>query len=290
MTFRRFSLSRHRGRSHAGFSLTELSVVLVLISLLVGGITVGLNIKHTAELKTVTDEITRMREVIGIFKERYQTLPGDMYNATKYWGAADADSDICKITASTDRTTCNGDGNNSVTTPGDGTTYYEAHRFWQHLVNANLMDGTYTGHRAGSDADATCLSSNHCGHSSFKNGLYYPATVKEEVDYFKPDTLPGLLMYPGDKGHVMVLFRNSSQGGSSGAFVGSPLFTAEDAYNIDMKFDDGKPAFGGMQTFKPASSSSYLDNTCATTDDETTAKYQLTARGSQCAIIFTNMF
>lgn len=276
--------------ARAGFSLTELSVVLVLVSLLVGGITTGLNIKHTAELKSVSDDVMHLREIVDIFKQRYQNLPGDMYNATKYWGAADADFDDCKTTVSTSHATCNGDGNNSITTPGDGDTYYEAHRFWQHLVNAQLMDGTYTGHRAGTDDDATCLSNSHCGQSNFKNGSYYPVTVKEEVDYFQPDGLTGLLMYPGDKGNALVLFRNSNEGGANGAFVGAPLLTAEDTYNLDMKFDDGKPASGNMQTFKPESGSDYLDNVCATSDDESLAKYNISSNGAQCAIIYTNMF
>lgn len=277
------------GSRSGGFSLVELSVVLMLVSLLVGGIMAGLNIRHSAELKSITDEVTQLRESVGGFGERYHTLPGDMYNATTFWGAADADANNCKTKSSTDARTCNGDGNGMITTPGDGATYYEAHRFWQHMVNAQLLEGRYSGHRAGTGTDATCLSNAHCGVSDYKNGIYYPATIRDVEDYFIGSGLPGLETFPGDKGHVLVLFRNSSQG-AGGALVGTPLLTAEDAYNIDLKFDNSLPATGYIQTFKPVSGANYLDNDCATTADETTARYNLSSSGSQCALIFTNVF
>ncbi|MCH2546848.1 MAG: prepilin-type N-terminal cleavage/methylation domain-containing protein [Alphaproteobacteria bacterium] len=274
--------------AYSGFSLVELSVVLVIISLIVGGILAGMNLKHAADLKSVTAETNSLRDTIHNFNRRFGGLPCDLYNATKHWGAADADFDTCKTTASVGKETCNGDGNGRITTAGDGTTYYEAHRFWQHLSNAEMFSGRYTGQRAGTAENATCLSSNHCGDSTYKNGALYPATLGTTEDYFKVSTLAGLLTYPGDKGLSIVLFRSSNQG-ATGANVGTPLFNTEDAYSLDNKFDDGKPAFGYIQSFEPYSGTGYLKNACATTSSADTALYNLTASGSQCALIFTQM-
>lgn len=283
------SVSARSHKRSRGFSLVELSIVLVLISLLVGGIMAGLNVKHAAELKSVNDEVAAIRNTVKTFNDRYGGLPGDLYNATKYWGAADADFATCTTTPSTDKKTCNGDGNGMISTPGDGTTYYEAHRFWQHLTNAQLLNGRYTGHRAGVDENATCLSDAHCGSSKLKNGAYYLATIRFTEDYFQPTGLSGLLTFPGDKGHAMVLFRNSNKA-ATGSYVGMPVLSAEDAFSLDKKFDDTRPASGNLQSFKPDTGTSYLSNSCATTNDEATARYNLSSSEAQCALIFTNMF
>lgn len=273
----------------SGFSLVELSVVLVLIALVIGGTMAGLSLKHNAELKSIPTEVERLKELIATFNQRYDSLPGDLYNATTLWGAADADHNTCIATASTGKPTCNGDGNGWVTTPGTGSTYYEAHRFWQHLSNAGLISSSYTGQRLAAGEDVTCLPEHHCGMATFRNGLFYAATVNDDTGYFNASTYPPALeLFDGDKGNSILFFRRMVSG-ATGAHVGSPVLTIEEAYNIDLKFDDGKPSTGAIQTFEPIDAE-YLTTYCASSDVEATAEYALWVNDIHCALIFTHAF
>lgn len=274
-----------------GFTLVELSVVLVLIALITGGVLAGIEVKHSAELKSIATEVQGFRSAVEQFKDSYDGLPGDITNATTQWGAAHATPATCQTTVSTNQATCDGDGNGWITTAGDGTTYYEAHRFWQQLANAKLIEGFYHGARTGSGTDVTCQTSNHCPASDFKNGMYFAATLNTTSTYFNATGMGGALnTFTGDLGNSIVLFKNTSAAGTTGAFVGAPLLTTEEAYNIDKKFDDGLPAKGIIQTFEPAAGASYLTNSCASSATENSATYSVTTTGLQCALIFANAF
>ena len=68
-----------------GFTLLELSIVLVIIGLIIGGITVGQDLIRSAELQRLTADINKYKVALNAFKLKYNQLPGDMKNATSYW-------------------------------------------------------------------------------------------------------------------------------------------------------------------------------------------------------------
>jgi prepilin-type N-terminal cleavage/methylation domain-containing protein len=103
------------------FSLIELVVVLVIIGLIVDGITSGQNLIRSAQLQSVITDVKKYEAAVAAFQERYFQLPGDMSNATDFWGAAHTTASTCYTTASTGEETCNGDGNGSI--------YYRANAF-----------------------------------------------------------------------------------------------------------------------------------------------------------------
>lgn len=282
------SAPRPRTRSQ-GFTLVEMAVVLLLVSLLVGGTITAKNMIRSAELKSVHEEVGALRQVVRTFKDRYESYPGDMFNATKFWTAQNAAHGTCIITASTSVATCNGDGNGWITTAGVGTTYYEANRFWQHLSNAGLLPGKYTGEDTLLDAFANCNLVNHCGAAKYKGGLYYAASVFRNFNYFRTPT-DALDMFGGDdKGNVVVFFGSQSVASPAGAFVGKPIITTSDALNLDQKLDDGKPMTGFIQSFRPLVSASYLANAC-TVPDGASFKYDISDDKALCALVFTNAF
>src|ERR1019366_3549131 len=115
-----------------GFTLLELSIVLVIIGLLIGGIFVGQSLIHTAQLNSVISEFNRYQTSVQNFKMQYQALPGDMTNATAIWGSAGgtgADA-TCQNTASTTAATCNGNGDGAIST--SVVVMDEELRAWQH--------------------------------------------------------------------------------------------------------------------------------------------------------------
>src|SRR4051794_31617755 len=135
-----------------GFSLLELSIVLVIIGLITGGIMAGRQMVRAAELRSVMSDLSKYQTTVNTFREKYQGLPGDMKNAESYWGTA---SGGCPDGAGTGTQTCNGNGNNQVEGITSVADPYETFRFWQHLANAGLVEGQYTGVTGGASNNYT---------------------------------------------------------------------------------------------------------------------------------------
>lgn len=60
-----------------GFTLVELSIVLVIIGLLIGGILVGQSIIGAAKLQVLVRQLEQYDVAITTFKTKYKAIPGD---------------------------------------------------------------------------------------------------------------------------------------------------------------------------------------------------------------------
>ena len=123
----------------------ELSIVLVIIGLIVGGILTGKDLIHAAENRAFVSQLQGYNAAVNTFKTKYNCLPGDCANATDYFTGA-----------------TNGNGNGMVSglvteggwssadytidsSAGLISTYLgccyttEAQYFWKHLQSALLI-------------------------------------------------------------------------------------------------------------------------------------------------------
>jgi hypothetical protein len=96
--------------------------------LIVGGVTSGQNLIRSAQLQGVVTDFKKFDAATATFRERYFQLPGDMSNATDFWGSA-----TCPGTAGTGTQTCNGDGDGQVLADNGANNYGENFTFWQHM-------------------------------------------------------------------------------------------------------------------------------------------------------------
>ena len=208
-----------------GFSLVELSIVLVILGLLVGGILAGKSLIRAAELRSVATEYQRFITATFTFRDKYFGLPGDITNAEALWGVADPVNATCITTPAIGTATCNGNGDGQIYS---STRSDERFRFWQQLANAGLIEGRYPGNTTTTTSIGNDIPRSRFGQTGWNAAWQVPWAGNST--YFRNDTGYNALFI----------------GGETGAGTYSPSFLAEEAWNIDTKLDDGKPGRGTM--------------------------------------------
>lgn len=259
----------------SGFSLVELSIVLVILGLLVGGILAGQSLIRAAELRSVTTESQRFVTVINAFRDKYFAVPGDINTATSFWGKdstyCNGDSGIANATTGT----CNGNGDGILDNPAAASSTGEVFQFWRQLALAGLIEGTYSGIAgAGSVVDAT-LGTN-VPRARLTNGGWTVIAGTSVV---------AAQMYSGPTyGNYMTLGAKAANSGT-----GNALLKPEEAWNIDTKMDDGRPAYGRViaKFWNDACGTAISGGTSQT---NLNAQYRLNDNTAQCALHFTRIF
>ena len=266
-----------------GFTLVEISIVLVIIGLIAGGIMAGSNLIHAAGLKKVIEEEQNIVQATLLFKQKYTFLPGDFPEATTIWGmapsasspaASDAACAALDATSPSQGTnTCNGNGDGKIGNGSDTAAMHEHFRYWQHLSNAGLIDGKYTGvARAGSPIEATI--GVNVPVSKF-NGLGW---FGGRVNYDEASDALGALFLM-DYNHTLVVGTEYPL-----APPAAPGFSPQDAYFIDAKMDDGFPGKGSVIT-----PTFLTDCHTATTVTDYNATYKTDSSEITCTLLFPNL-
>lgn len=250
----------------SAFSLVELSIVLVILGLLTGGILAGQSLIRASELRSVGTQYHGFVTATHSFRDKYFAWPGDYAQATDIWGAAHATPADCPTATGTGTQTCNGDGNGQVFTDAPAASNYgERYTFWQHLANAGLIEGSYSG-RAGSSGiqhhTAQNTATGRLPNSLWLITHHYTSTA---------------LVFPAARPR-----HNYRLGGPTTAgWPAGRLLSPEEMWNIDTKLDDGRPALGTIT----GPLSSYVALPDCVTSDAVDATYKLTLRSKECIFI-----
>jgi prepilin-type N-terminal cleavage/methylation domain-containing protein len=223
----RVALSR-RSVAKEGFTLIELSIVLVIIGLIIGGILVGRDMIRAAELRSVLSDIEKFKTAFNTFNLKYNCIPGDCANATTFFGV---DSNGCPYaggSAGGVTGTCNGDGDGNVAPNSTGV--YENYQAWRQLGFAGLIKGTYTGIPSGTQAKAGV---NVPASSIFKVGY--------DVGYFNigGNANPGYQLSGSSLCHRFVVAGERLNGVLNSSFA-----TPYELIAMEAKVDDGNPVTG----------------------------------------------
>lgn len=248
-----------------GFSLVELSIVLVILGLLVGGIMTGQNLIKAAELRSIGTQFKEYQTATYLFREKYFDMPGDMDTATQFWDPAGSCPPAANDPALSGGT-CNGNGD-GILADHLGTDQYEAYLFWHHLELAGLVTGQYTGVPGTTVYHA--IPGENVPVSKYSNGGW-TARFREVA--------------PGDPNYYAINMGNAFVfGAATGTITHGKLLTAEEAWNFDTKFDDGKPGRGTVIA-------RYWDDECADADDneDLDSDYRLQDTSQQCALTIRN--
>ena len=200
----------HHSLSRRAFSLVEISIVIVILALLIGGIVTGRSLIRAAELRSVMTDANSYIAAVGNFRTQYRYLPGDAPNAANYWS------------------TTSGNGNGLV--EGD-----ERFRFWQQLNLAGFVEKSLSGVTGGGGTNDFVMSGATANIPDSRIqlagfGFYYANIVTD-----------GSTTFTANMGNAFTFGRLGA------ADSGPPLnavFTPVDAATVDTKMDDGLPGLG----------------------------------------------
>ena len=73
----------------SGFTLIELSIVLVIIGLLVGGVLEGQDLIKAAQIRSTISQFEQFDAAVNTFRTKYNNLPGDVVNGTNFFANTD---------------------------------------------------------------------------------------------------------------------------------------------------------------------------------------------------------
>lgn len=209
---------KNNNNGSKGFTLIELSIVLVIIGLIIGGILVGQELIHGAQVRASIAQIYKYNSAVTTFQMKYNALPGDFSAASTYLPSVGS--------------TSNGDGNGLIgsvagSAPGGGSSAAaitgsgEYSQFWSQLSSLSLVDGSYTGVAGGT---AMALASNFpVTKASASAGVFVFGNANDNNNYYALGV--------------------SAYDGTTNATV-NKFLSPEDARNIDAKMDDGVPSTG----------------------------------------------
>ncbi len=121
-------LAHPHKHSQSGFTLIEMSIVLIIIGLVVGGIIVGEELIYQSRLRKTLTDVNTIMAASNTFMMKYEYMPGDFPSATSFFPTAAA----------------NGDGNGVI--DGSPSAWVEGLSAWNHMTLAKLYPGKYTGY------------------------------------------------------------------------------------------------------------------------------------------------
>lgn len=205
-----------------GFTLIELSIVLVIVGLLISGILVGRDLIHQSELKKLSAMMQQFVTATNAFKTKYGCIPGDCPNATNFFP-----------------TTANGDGDGTIRyTSGGINGAIEGLRFFDHIYQAGLISG---------------VKRMAVNENDVVSGVTVPAGIAQGSKFMVKDLVSHscqcVNVFNWESNYIPTM----NPVGSDWLIYGTnasdprgtdPITSVVDAYNIDVKIDDGKPASG----------------------------------------------
>lgn len=253
-----------------GFSLVELSIVLVILGLLVGGVLSGQSLIRASELRKIIRTQDSYRTAIMSFRDKYFALPSDMTNATAFWGTKTATSCINNAGAPLDLVngTCDGNGDGFIFDGNGGND--ENLRVWEQLSRAALIEGGYRYSSTGVTGRGISYPALEIGGGGIMAG------------YIGPNMIPPSEIHD-NAGHFMHFSAYTTVGVAS--YRGG-IIRPDEAFNIDTKIDDGRPGRGGVLAHYNPNHPDVVGTRCVDSFSSKDANYNLTFTNNGCRLYF----
>lgn len=243
-------------RDEAGFTLVELSIVLVIIGLIVGGVLAGQDMIKAAQVRATVAQIEKYNTAANTFRDKFGVMPGDAgeSKATQFGmpvkladgtarsaAAINADQDGLMECNGTNCAAADG-----ATGFGSETSLFWSDLSWAVLISESLQttDGTVGGGAAGAITPG--------GVAGQEMGQFLPEAKIGRGNYFTVYAVGGKNFYQ--------LAGITSIANGTGVYTLENRLTPQEAFNIDQKADDGKPNTGGVRALDDGTDAAQLNN------------------------------
>lgn len=209
-----------------GFTLIELSIVLVIIGLIVGGVLQGQTIIHAAQIRATLSQLTKLNTEVNTFHDKFNGIPGDLATYANYGFTVPGPAGV------------NIFGNGLIEdTGGAGVAYNtEIGAFFYEMSTAQMLEVNnmiIANNTAASTPTTlpTLMLAAQMGNTNFiwvsKAGTGTNMNLNTGANYYHLIGVSGI--------------------SAAGAINGSLKLTPTDAAGIDSKLDDGLPTTGTVQ-------------------------------------------
>ena len=204
-----------------GFTLIEISIALVIIGLITGGIMLGQTLIRSSELLSIVTDIEKFEAARMTFRSKYNCIPGDCQSAADFGLGANGNNNYYV--------------DHYITTGMGGVN--EAWLFWVHLANAELISGNYTGKNGdGQDGGVDAIIGQNIPASKVSGVGYSIYTPFPTWSTWSPSQDAGGLPRPiTDFYYTIGRDKPSHNYLTRGGFL-SPI----EAKSLDDKYDDGQ--------------------------------------------------
>lgn len=230
-----FFMIKKRARLN-GFTLIEISIVLVVIGLVVGGLLVGRDLISSASLRAQISQLEKYQQASNAFRGKYNALPGDIPNPDAitfgfiargaYEGEGDGNGFIEGISNT-------GGGHNWGVYQSAGETVM----FWVDLSTAKMIPDAFN-----TATPATPTSQTITDTTSPSIGKYLPSAMIGQGNRIEVWGYHNSAYFTANLLGIVNVSSIAASGASS--VVGNNGLTVLQAYNIDSKMDDGLPQSG----------------------------------------------
>jgi len=208
-----------------GFTLIELSIVLVIIGLIVGGVLVGQDLIKASEIRATVTQIEKYNSAVNTFRTKYNGIPGDMpqVNAGAFG--------FFQLTYAT--TTGFGDGNGLIEGGDSGALgpLGETLLFWRHMSEANLVDG-----QLGISGNSLLVAATGATTGNV-------TTINQSLPDSRTTPTNSFIVYATSGLNFYQLLPLSGISGNT-YLAGTTGITPIQAFSLDAKLDDGLPVTG----------------------------------------------
>lgn len=259
-------------KRNAGFTIVELSLVIVIIGLMVAATLTGISLLQASKVRSVISDASRFKDIIARFEQQYGGLPGDLT-----WGTTAPFTTPSGTTLSAG----NGDGIVQWSNASHPTSSQESYQAWLHLQLSELFTGSASFSGAAAASNAAVINTNvpaskidGAGYS-FYNIDNVTGGGNDAAQFYATAPVPIPMEFVGNYIAFGAAATNSY---TSGAAV-----TGADAQKIDSKVDDGVPNTGTVLG-TPYSASRCITATSVPTN---VMQYDLTTKESlTCNLYF----
>ncbi len=218
----------------AAFTLIELSIVLVVIGFIVGGVLVGRDLINAAAERAQITQIEKLNTAVNTFRGKFNALPGDLNGQVAqqfgffargvYAGEGDGNGVIEGVN-------WNSSGQNN----GWRISCGETGLFWTDLtyangMNINLIEGSFTAVTSSPFATTLIPSTNLSAffpQAKLGQGGYVYVWSVNGINYFQVQNMPAVGNTWSCQPDNLI-----------------PSVSVRQAYDIDKKMDDGMPETG----------------------------------------------